>query len=88
MRLEHQLGRIELIRWQGRVRRGARPGPSVWTILRVLCAIVGTVTLALQALGLLSWTGPFAALPAMLTILGLAAPLWSGARRAMARSAA
>ncbi len=82
--MDHHLGGIELIRWQGRRNRRARSGVSLWTVIVVLCALVGCSTLAGQAFGLLPWSGPLAALPAVLVLLVVGAQIMAFARAAIA----
>ena len=82
--MEHRLGTINLITWQGRRNRRPKPGVSVWTVLLVAAALGGCVTLAAQAVGLLTWSGPLAALPAGLVLLAICSQIVAVARAALA----
>ena len=82
--MDYGLGGIDLIRWQGRRNRRPRPGVSLWTAVVVICALVGCSTLALQAFGFLTWSGPLAALPAGLVLLAVGAQIMAFARAALA----
>jgi len=75
---------IDLVRWQGRRNRRPRPGVSLWTVVVVACAVSGCISLAAQASGLLSWSGPLAAIPAGLCLLALASQIVAVARAAIA----
>jgi hypothetical protein len=74
-RMDHQLGRINLIRWQGRKTRRGAAGGSLWPLLIVTCAVFVGVIVAIQAAGWVHWTGPVAFVPAVLLVLILSAPL-------------
>jgi hypothetical protein len=82
--MEHRLGTIDLVSWQGRSNRRLKPGVSVWTVLLVAAALGGCVTLSGQALGLLTWTGPLAALPAGLVLLAVCSQIVAVTRAALA----
>jgi hypothetical protein len=71
--MDHDLGRIDLINWQGRRNRRTRPGPGagIWTVVLVVCGALAVAMLAAQAAGWLRWTGLLAALPAALALLAL-----------------
>jgi len=71
--VDHQLGQIDLIRWQGRRNRRLKTSVSGWTLVLGACALVGLGTLAAQAAGALPWSGPLAAAPAALVLLALSA---------------
>ncbi len=80
--MDHQLGRIDLIRWQGRRNRRLKTGVSAWTVLIGACALVGCAALAAQASGALPWTGPLGAAPAVLVLFALGAQILAMARAA------
>lgn len=71
--MQHQLGEISLVRWQGRRNSRLKPGLSAWTLFLSACAVVGALTLLAQAFGLLPLTGPSALAPAGLTLFALGA---------------
>ena len=82
--MDHRLGGIDLIRWQGRRNRRLKTGVSVWTLLLVACGLLGGAALAAQAFGLLPWSGPLAGVPVALMVLAMAAPIIALARVAIA----
>lgn len=84
MRMDHQPGGMQLIRWQKRNPRTIKRGVSVWSVLLTGCVVLGALGLAAQALGLAPITGPWAPAPAIIAVIGLGGPLWSGARIAAA----
>ena len=75
MRMDHDLGRIDLIHWQGRRNRRLKSGVSAWTVVVGTCALVGAGAVVAQAAGWLQWTGLLAAVPALLVLLALSAQL-------------
>ena len=82
--MDHRLGGIDLIRWQGRRNRRLKTGLSPWTLMLAACGLIGASALAAQAFGVLPWAGPLAGVPVALTVLALAAPLIALARAAIA----
>lgn len=82
--MDHRLGGIDLIRWQGRRNRRLKTGVSPWTVVLATCGIIGGAGLAAQATGLASWSGPLAPVPTVLLALALAGPLIALARAAIA----
>jgi hypothetical protein len=75
MRMDHDLGRIDLISWQGRKNRRIKSGVNVWTVIVVACAVLGGVSITAQATGWLQWTGLLAVVPAGLVLLAVGAQL-------------
>lgn len=73
--MQHQLGEISLIRWQGRRNRRIKSGVSAWTLLLAACAIGGALTLLAQALGVLPLTGASVLAPAGLVLFALCAQI-------------
>ena len=67
--MEQRIGTIDFITWQGRRNRRRKGGASVWTVALVICAVGGCAALTAQALGVMSRSGPLAALPAGLVLL-------------------
>ncbi len=55
--MDHQLGRIDLINWQGRRNRRIKQGVTPWTVIIVACAVFGATMMAAQAAQWLHWTG-------------------------------
>ena len=84
MAMEHRLGTINLVRWQGRRNRRLKAGVSVWLLVVAVCALVGCGTLTAQVLGLLTWSGPLAALPAFLVLVALVSQVGTIGRAAIA----
>lgn len=82
--MEQRLGRINLISWQGHSTRRPKSGVSVWTVVVVICALSGCAALAAQVLGVLTWSGPFAAAPAGLVLLAACSQIVALARAAIA----
>ena len=78
--MDHQLGRIDLICWQGRRNRRAKPGVTPWTILLVACAVLGASAMAAQGAGWVHWTGRLAGIPAGLLLVAVSAQLVAVAR--------
>jgi hypothetical protein len=67
--MDHRLGRIDLIRWQGR-RQTRRTRPvGGWTLLLFCVALIGLSGAAAQALGWISLPPTLAAAPAALVLL-------------------
>ena len=81
--MDHQLGRIDLINWQGRRTRTVKPSVNLWTVLIVLCAVFGAVTMAAEAAGWLHWTGLLSLAPAALVLFAISAQLVAVARAAL-----
>ena len=82
--MRHQLGEINLVRWQGRRNRRIKSGLSGWTVLLAACAIVGALTLLAQGFGVLPLTGPTALAPAGLVLFALGAQIVVVVRAALA----
>ena len=73
--MDHQIGQIDLITWQGRKTRRVRSGPGGLTLALLACALVGLVLMGVQAAGLVHWDGPMAVLPIALMGVAILAPL-------------
>lgn len=73
--MDQQLGRIDLVRWQGRRDRRISPGVRPWTVFIVGCALTGATAMAAEALGWLPLTGPVAVVPPALILVALSAQL-------------
>ena len=82
--MDHQLGGIDLIIWQGRRNRRIKSGLSVWTALRLACVIFGVTMLAIQAAGWVHWSGALAVGPAALVLIAVSAQLVAATRAALA----
>jgi hypothetical protein len=82
--MDHQLGGIDLIIWQGRRNRRVKSGISVWTAIRLACVIFGATMLAAQMAGWVHWTGVVAAGPAALVLIAVSAQLVAATRAALA----
>jgi hypothetical protein len=82
--MDHRLGRIDLIRWQGRRNRRLKTGLSPWTLALMGCGFLGGLALAAQLAGLVPFTGVLAGVPAGLVVLAVAAPVVAVARAAIA----
>ena len=83
MGIDHDLGRIDLITWQGRKNRRIKSSVNVWTVIVVACAVLGGVSITAQATGWLQWTGLLAAVPAGLVLLAVGAQLVAIIRAAL-----
>ena len=81
--MDHQLGRIDLINWQGRRNRRIKSSISPWTVLIVLCAVFGAATMAAEAAGWLRWTGLLSVAPAAMVLFAISAQLVAVARAAL-----
>ena len=81
--MDHQFGRIDLVTWQGRRNRRLKTGVSPWTILLVVCAVLGAAAMTAQGEGWVHWTGPVAAAPAALVLIALSVQLVAVARAAL-----
>ena len=81
--MDHELGGINLIRWQGRRNRRAKAGVSIWAVFLATCALVGCSTLNAQVFGLLSWSGLFAPVPALLVLAAVSTQLVAVGRAAL-----
>ena len=73
--MDHQVGRINLIRWQGRRNRKVRTGVRPWTAIFIACAVLGAATMSAQAAGWLNWTGALGSVPAGLVLVAIAIQL-------------
>ncbi len=73
--MEHRLGTVNLIRWQARRNRRLKSGVPIGTVVLVACAVAGATAMGAQALGVLVWSGPLAALPAALVVLSVGAQI-------------
>ena len=80
--MDHQLGGINLIRWQGRRNRKVKAGVTLWTVCRLACALVGGAMLAVQALSGQPWSAPLAVIPVSLLLLAAASQIVAAARAA------
>ena len=78
--MEHKPGHIGLISWQGRPTRRFKAGIRPWTVVVVICAILGAAGTGAQALGWLPRTGPFAVVPPALILLAISAQLVAALR--------
>jgi hypothetical protein len=78
--MDHKLGRIGLVTWQGKPNRRFKAGIRPWTVVVVICAIVGAVATGAQALGWLTLTGPLAVAPPALILLAISAQLVAAVR--------
>ncbi len=81
--MDHQLGRIDLINWQGRRNRRLKSNVSAWTVVIVSCATLGAVSMAAQIASWLHWSGPMAAVPAGLVLFAVSAQLVAVVRAAL-----
>jgi len=81
--MDHELGGINLIRWQGRRNRRAKAGVSIWAVFLATCALVGCSTLTAQVFGLLPWSGLFAPVPALLVLAAVSTQLVAVGRAAL-----
>lgn len=86
--MDHRFGQVDLIRWQSRRGRRARPAVGLWTFILVASVIVGTAAMAAQAAGLLHLPDPFAGAPALLVVLAIVAQAIAWVRAALAWLAA
>ncbi len=82
--MDHRLGGIDLIRWQGRRNRRLKTGVAPLTLVLIGCGLLGALALAAQWVGLLPWAGLLAGVPAALLVLALAGPAIALARVAIA----
>jgi hypothetical protein len=73
--VDQQLGRINLVRWQGRRDRRINAGVRPWTVFIIGCAVLGGAAMALEAFGWLSLSGPLAVLPPALILVAVSAQL-------------
>jgi hypothetical protein len=78
--MDHKLGRIGLVSWQGKPNRRFKAGIRPWTVVVVICALLGAAGAGAQALGWLPRTGPFAVVPPALILLAISAQLVAAAR--------
>ena len=81
--MDHQLGKIDLICWQGRRNRRIRSGVTPWTVMIVACAVFGATMMAAQAAEWLHWTGLLAAAPVTLVLLAISAQIVGVVRAAL-----
>ena len=81
--MDHELGRISLINWQGRRARRLKPSISPWTVILVICAALGTAGATAEGAGWVHWTGPVAAAPAVLLFIAISSQLVALARAAL-----
>jgi hypothetical protein len=70
--MDHRPGQIDLIRWQGKRLRKARTGINPWTVILVVCGLIGGLGLAGQIMGWLPLTPPASAIPAALLLAAIA----------------
>ncbi len=82
--MARRVGAIGLISWQDSRNRRPRVGASLWTAVRLICAMAGFATLMVPAFGLLRWSGPIAAVAAGLLLLAACAHIVAVARSAIA----
>jgi hypothetical protein len=82
--MDHQLGGVDLIIWQGRRNRRVKTGISLWAAIRLACIIFAVTMLAVQAVGWVHWTGALAAGPAALVLIAVSAQLVAATRAALA----
>ncbi len=73
--MDQQLGRIDLVRWQGRRDRRINSGVRPWTVFIIGCAVVGATAMAVQAVGWLTLSGPVAVVPPALILVAVSAQL-------------
>ena len=69
--MDHHLGQIDLVSWQGQRNRRIRPGLSPWTVMLALSAVLGLGMTTAQAAGWLHLPGLLAAAPAGLVLLAV-----------------
>ncbi len=83
--MDHDLGGVHLINWQGRRNRPIKPrlGAAALNAMLIVCALLGAALLAAQASGSLHWTGVMAAMPAAVTLLAISPRLAAMARGAL-----
>jgi hypothetical protein len=75
--MDHQLGRIDLIRWQGRRVRRLRTGPSALFWVGLVCALIGGPLLAAQIMGWATLGGALSAAPSLLVLMAICVPVIS-----------
>ncbi len=78
--MHYRKGRIDLVRWQERTGRAAKPMVSGWAVFQIVCALAGFATLAAQATGALKWSLPWEAASAGLVLLAISGPVIAGIR--------
>ncbi len=73
--MEHRLGQIDLVSWQGRGGRRlkAKAGVSPWTVVLVISAPLSVAAITGQVAGWLPSTGPLAFAPAGVVLLAACA---------------
>jgi len=78
--LDRSLANVGVVCWQSPRTRRVVPQAHPAAILMIVCALVGGVAAAGQALGVLHWAGPAAFIPAALVLASVAAPLIAAMR--------
>jgi hypothetical protein len=78
--MDHKLGRIGLVSWQGKPNRRFKAGIRPWTVVVVICAVLGAAGTAAETLGWLPRTGPLAVAPPALILLAISAQLVAALR--------
>jgi hypothetical protein len=78
--MDHKLGGVGLVSWQGKPNRRFKAGIKPWTVVVVICALVGAAGAGAQALGWFPKTGPLAVAPPALILLAISAQLVAAAR--------
>ncbi len=69
--MDHHLGQINLVSWQGQRNRRVKSGLSGWSVMLALSAVLGLAMTTAQALGWLRLPGPLAIAPAGLVLLAV-----------------
>ena len=69
--MDHHLGQIDLVSWQGRRNRRIKAGLSAWTVLLALSALLGLAMTTAQASGWLRLPGLLAIALAGLVLLAV-----------------
>ena len=81
--MDHNLGRIDLVTWQGRQNRRIKSGVGMGTILLAVAALIGMVLTVSQLAGWIVWTGPLALAPGGLLLLALSVQVVAVVRAAL-----
>ncbi len=82
--MEQRIGSIDLVSWQDRRNRRARPGVPAWAVVVGLAALSGGAALVAQVCGLPAWAAGLAAVSAGFVLLAICAQLLTVARAAVA----
>jgi hypothetical protein len=69
--LDHDLGHIDLINWQGRKSRRLKSRFTIWNAIGWASLLVGFIAFACQQMGWLHLAPPTSALPVLILGIGL-----------------